>query len=257
MKTNRFTALPAVLIACILSTACASGGGSGTPGMAPAGDPGDAIPAARPATGASLDELEALYAARQAAELEDVSDADVAFMTGMIGHHAQALVMSAMAPDNGASQTIRTLAGRITNAQKDEIRNMQRWLRDRGRPVPEVSESGRVTMRGDGMAGHADHGALMDHDGMPGMLSPAQLDELSRARGADFDRLFLAYMIQHHQGAVVMVRELFDTDGAVRDDTIFKIASDIQVDQVTEINRMQLMLDAMNAGDGDSPLNQD
>jgi uncharacterized protein (DUF305 family) len=85
----------------------------------------------------------------------------------------------------------------------------------------------------------------MDHEGMPGMLSAEQLDELSRAQGAEFDRLFLRYMIQHHQGAVTMVHDLFSQDGAAQDETIFKLASDIQVDQITEINRMQLMLDPM------------
>lgn len=227
-----------------------------------------------------LAELEALYAARKAADLDDVSEADVAFMTGMIAHHAQALVMSGYAPDNGASPAVRTLAARIINAQKDEIRNMQRWLADRGRTVPQVEGVDNIPSphAEPGAAGHADHGGPghgehgsagpgemdhggmdhggMDHEGMPGMLSPAQLDELSRATGREFDRLFLTYMIQHHQGAVVMVRDLFATDGAVRDDTVFKIASEINVDQVTEIDRMQLMLNALPAGDGGSPLNR-
>ena len=158
------------------------------------------------------------------------------FVTGMIGHHAQALVMSGYAPHNGASSTIQTLAARIINAQKDEIANMQRWLRDRGRPVPEVGEDGAMPMV---------HGA--DHSmHMPGMLTPGQLQELEEARGPDFDRLFLTYMIQHHQGAVTMVHELFATDGAAQDELIFRLASDIQVDQITEINRMQQMLDALS-----------
>ena len=180
----------------------------------------------------------------------DVSDADAEFMSGMIHHHAQALVMSAFAPRNGAGSSVRTLAARIINAQKDEIRNMQTWLRDRGRPVPEVDENGAVHMPGgdEGMAAgaHAMHGA--DHSmQMPGMLSAEQMQELRAARGTDFDRLFLTYMIQHHQGAVTMVHELFATDGAAQDDLVFKIASDIQVDQITEINRMKLMLEAIPA----------
>jgi uncharacterized protein (DUF305 family) len=181
----------------------------------------------------------------------------------MIGHHAQALTMSGYAPGAGASPSVQTLAARIINAQRDEITNMQRWLEDRGLPVPAVAEDGTVTPpEGGGMGamdapgmdqGGMDHAAMghgMDHEGMPGMLSPEQLDELSRARGADFDRLFLSYMIQHHQGAVTMVRDLFAQDGAALDDTIFKLASDIQVDQITEIDRMQWMLDQMGPPEG-------
>lgn len=218
-----------VLAGAVAVQACAT-----TP--APDGQPADAP------SGASLAELEALYLARQDSALLRVSEADVAFMTGMIHHHAQALVMSALAPTNGASPVMRTLTARIINAQRDEIANMQRWLGDRGRPVPEVDESGavRMEMRGE----HAMHGA--EHDmRMPGMLSPEQLQELRDARGRDFDRLFLTYMIQHHQGAVTMVHELFATDGAAQDDLVFKIASDIQVDQISEIDRMQRMLDAL------------
>ncbi|HSG07944.1 MAG TPA: DUF305 domain-containing protein [Longimicrobiales bacterium] len=194
--------------------------------------------AAAPGYGdASTGELEALYRARKDSTLLRVSEADVAFMTGMIAHHAQALVMSALSPTNGASPTIRTLTARIINAQTDEIRIMQGWLRDRGRPVPEVDAGGAV---------HTMHGP--DHSmHMPGMLTPEQLHELEEARGPDFDRLFLTYMIQHHQGAVGMVHDLFATDGAAQDDLIFKIASDIQVDQITEINRMKRMLDDMTA----------
>ena len=175
------------------------------------------------------DELEALFRARSDSALMRVSEADVQFMTGMIGHHAQAIVISTLAPDAGASPQIRTLAARIINAQNDEIALMQRWLRDRGRPAPEVDDSG-----------HMDHAM-----NMPGMLSPEQLDELAGARGPAFDRLFLAYMIQHHEGAVVMVEELFNTDGAALDDTSFQLASAIQVDQITEIVRMRSMLRAM------------
>ena len=175
------------------------------------------------------DELEALFRARSDSALMRVSEADVQFMTGMIGHHAQAVVMSALAPDAGASPQVQTLAARIINAQKDEIALMRRWLRDRGRWVPEVDDSG-----------HMDH---VMH--MPGMLSPEQLVELGGARGPEFDRLFLAYMIQHHEGAVAMVQDLFEADGAALDDTSFKLASAIQVDQITEIVRMRSMLRAM------------
>ena len=188
-----------------------------------------------PAGEPDLARLEALYRARADSARMNVNEADVRFMTGMIHHHAQALVMAALAPANGASPAVRTLTARITNAQKDEIAVMQRWLRDRSRPVPEVDEAGRI----EGMSDHSMH--------MPGMLSAEQLGELTRARGSEYDRLFLTYMIQHHHGAVAMVHDLFASDGAAQDDFVFKLASDIQVDQTTEVARMQRMLDALPA----------
>ena len=122
--------------------------------------------------------------------------------------------------------------------QRDEIGLMQRWLRERELPVPEVDDAGNISMMG-GMSGMRDM-----H--MPGMLSQAQLTELGNARGEEYDRLFLTYMIQHHNGAVTMVHELFAADGAAQDNFVFKLASDIQVDQTTEVARMQQMLDAIS-----------
>lgn len=191
---------------------------------------------------ADADRLEALYWARQERARQAFTKADVDFMTGMIGHHAQALIMSRLAPTNGASPAVQRLAARIINAQQDEIASMQRWLRDRGQAVPEVHIDG-LTLMVHGGGHHHDHGA------MPGMLTQAQLEELAAARGAAFDRLFLKYMIQHHSGAVVMVNDLFATDGAGRDEASFKLASDIHVDQITEIARMERMLRAL---EGDS-----
>ncbi len=202
-------------------------------------------------TSASLEQLEAIYRAREDSARMNVSEADVAFMNGMIPHHAQALVMSAMAPDNAASPAIRTLTARIINAQRDEIAVMQRWLRERDLPVPEVADDGRMVEadgmahEGHDMAGPPDHA---DHSGMAGMLSPEQLEQLRAARGADFDRLFLTFMIQHHEGAVTMVNELFSQDGAAQDEFVFKLASDIQADQTTEVARMRRMLEALPAG---------
>jgi len=162
--------------------------------------------------------------------------ADVHFMTGMIGHHGQALVMAALAPTHGASPTVQRLCARIINAQKDEIATMQQWLRDREQTVPEVHITGTLmTVDGPEYVMH-----------MPGMLTPEQIRELDEVRDRDFDRLFLTYMIQHHRGAVTMVHELFGTDGAALDDVVFKLASDIQVDQTTEIARMELMLKERN-----------
>ena len=184
----------------------------------------------------SKEELEKLYWARQDSARMEFTKADVMFMTGMIAHHAQALIMSDLAPENNASQSVQTLAARIINAQKDEIKTMQSWLRLRDQPVPEVKINGLELM-----IHGVDH--KMDHTNMAGMLSPAQLKELSKAKGQEFDRLFLKYMIDHHRGAVTMVTKLFNTDGAASGDAAFKLASEIQVDQRTEIARMQRMLD--------------
>jgi uncharacterized protein (DUF305 family) len=154
------------------------------------------------------------------------TSADIEFMSGMIPHHAQAITMSRWAPTHGGSAAIQRLAERIINAQEDEIATMQRWLRDRRQPVPDM---------------HAMH--HMEH--MPlaaGMLTPAQMKQLDAARGDEFDRLFLTFMIQHHRGAVAMVQKLFSSYGAGQDQTVFKFASDVNVDQSTEIARMESML---------------
>ena len=140
--------------------------------------------------------------------------------------------MATMAPSHGANDQIRTLAERIINAQRDEIASMQTWLRDRKQPVPSPDEPDTMmNMKG------------MSHDMlMPGMLTPPQLAQLDASRGKEFDRLFLTFMIQHHRGAVSMVEKLFATNGAAQDETIFKVANDINVDQQTEIDRMEGML---------------
>ncbi len=181
-------------------------------------------------------ELEEIYWARIDSSKMNFTKADVKFMTGMIGHHAQALIMSRLAPENGASPQVQTLAARIINAQKDEIATMQTWLRDRDQPVPEVHIDGLNLMI---------HGTDMDHSdhmNMAGMLSQEQLVELSNAKGKLFDELYLKYMIQHHQGAVTMVQTLINTDGAAQDEQAFRLSTDINVDQITEIERMKRML---------------
>ena len=155
--------------------------------------------------------------------------ADVDFMSGMIAHHAQAVTMARWAPTHGASPSVRTLCERIINAQTDEIALMQRWLGDRHQPVPAADPRG-MTMPG------MDQPMLM-----PGMLTPAQMAQLDAARGPDFDRLFLRFMIQHHSGAVSMVNDLF-ARGAGEEETVYKFASDVYADQTTEIARMQRML---------------
>ena len=161
--------------------------------------------------------------------------ADVQFMTGMIGHHAQAIVMAKFAPSHGAAPMVRTLAERIINAQNDEILTMQTWLAERLQPVPEAT-AGPMKMQMNGM----EHEMLM-----PGMLTAAQMKELDASRGVVFDRNFLTFMIQHHNGAVSMVKELYAGYGSAQDELVFKFSSDVNVDQTTEIARMEKMLAAM------------
>ena len=153
---------------------------------------------------------------------------DVEFMSGMIGHHSQALVMAKMAPTHGASPAIQRLAERIINAQEDEIATMERWLRERGQPVPDAAAA----------HAHAGHSAAM-----PGMLTPEQLKQLDAARGPTFDRLFLTFMIQHHNGAISMLEQLFASHGSAQNDVVFKFASDMSADQSTEVARMLTMFD--------------
>jgi uncharacterized protein (DUF305 family) len=161
--------------------------------------------------------------------------ADVDFMSHMIGHHAQALVMAGWAPSHGASASVRTLCERIINGQQDEIATMQRWLKDRGQPVPPPSPM-PMKMK----SGSMQHEMLM-----PGMLTDAQMKELDQARGPEFDRKFLTFMIQHHKGAITMVQQLFGTNGAAQDEATFKMANDISADQTTEVARMERMLAAL------------
>jgi uncharacterized protein (DUF305 family) len=160
------------------------------------------------------------------------TDADVDFMAGMIPHHAQAVVMAGWAPSHGARADVAVLCERIVVAQRDEIAMMQQWLSDRGLEVPDATST-RHKMKMGGMT----HEMLM-----PGMLSDEEMAELDRARGPEFDRLFLTGMIKHHQGAIDMVDKLFKAYGAAQDEVVFKFASDVYADQGTEINRMTEML---------------
>ena len=184
---------------------------------------------------ANAAELTAIAKARADSNRLVSTEADAKFMTGMIGHHAQAIVMAGWAPSHGASRSIQTLCARIINAQRDEIATMQRWLADRDRPVPEATGGPmKMTMHG------------MEHEMlMPGMLTADQMHQLDQARGPEFDRLFLTFMIQHHKGAVSMVQDLFGSYGAAQDETVFKFANDVSVDQTTEIARMEKMLAAL------------
>ena len=165
--------------------------------------------------------------ARQAADLSRIryTEADVQFIQGMIGHHAQALEMTALVPSRTPREDMRLLANRIEISQADEIHMMQEWLTARGARLPNP---------------HAHHGegAML----MPGMLTAGEMAALASAKGADFDRLFLEFMIKHHEGALVMVDELFSTAGAGQQSDIFTFASDVDADQRMEIERMGAML---------------
>jgi uncharacterized protein (DUF305 family) len=167
-----------------------------------------------------------------------VSAADVKFMSGMIPHHAQAVIMAGWAASHGARSDVRILCERIVVGQRDEIALMRTWLSDKGQVVPDATST-RMKMMMDGM----EHDMLM-----PGMLSDAEMAQLDRARGAEFDRLFLIGMIKHHQGAVGMVDELFASYGAAQDEVVFRFASDVYADQSTEIDRMEKMLAASGGG---------
>ncbi len=153
------------------------------------------------------------------------TDGDVRFMQGMIHHHAQALDMVELLRTRTRSEDMKKLAHRIELSQRDEIQMMREWLAARGAEVP-------------GEHAHHAPGAPM----MPGMLSPAEMDRLAAAKGVEFDRLFLEYMIKHHAGALVMVKELFSTPGAGQEAEIFAFASDVDADQLIEIRRMDGML---------------
>jgi len=161
--------------------------------------------------------------------------ADVTFMQGMIGHHAQALEMSALVADRSTRPELALLAERIMVSQRDEIAIMQTWLSERKQPVPTTG-------------GHDLHARHVAHDAggathqMPGMLTPAQMDSLTKATGPAFDRLFLQYMIQHHEGALTMVAEFLRTPDAAREPMVFQFVSDVDTDQRSEIRRMQRLL---------------
>ena len=169
------------------------------------------------------------------AELPPRSQAEVEFMQGMIMHHAQAVEMTALIPSHTENEALRSLGTRISRSQSDEIRFMRRWLGVRGEPVG-LASGAMPGMPGMDRSGHPM--ALM-----PGMLTPEQMEALRRAKGAEFDHLFLTGMIQHHNGALTMVKDLFDTAGAGQDAEVFNFATDADNAQRAEIRIMQTMLE--------------
>ncbi|MHB1225440.1 MAG: DUF305 domain-containing protein [Gemmatimonadaceae bacterium] len=226
MRPTNMRGTAATLLAAVSLAACASAGRETTT------VPAATAPSASTSAASEQGRLAAIARARADSARRPYTEADIRFMSAMIGHHAQAIEMSRMAPTHGAGPSVLTLAERIINAQQDEIVTMQQWLDDRLQPVPEATP----------------YGVMMMHDGvehemlMPGMLTDAQMKQLDDARGKEFDRLFLTFMIQHHRGAVSMVTELFGSYGAGQDELVFKFASDVNVDQTTEIARRERML---------------
>jgi uncharacterized protein (DUF305 family) len=211
------------LFAVLALAACSTASSQSTPTPSP-------VPGIRAVTTNAA----AIAKARADSARYPYTDADVHFMTMMIAHHAQAVRIASWAASHGASDAVQRLADRVVNGQQDDIVIMQQWLMDRQKPVPDASG-----------AGHHMH--------MAGMLTEEQLRQLDAARGADFDRLFLTFMIQHHRGAVTMVKELFGSQGAAQDLLVFKFASDVQVDQTTEIARMEQMLDNLTTNQRNQP----
>lgn len=219
----------ALALAVLTAGACA-GGPSAEAMPEPAADTGGGdgdAPIVQP--GAPGEEART-FSPEEISEVEGVeyTEADVRFMQGMIPHHAQALVMTDLVRRYATTDAVRQMALRMEISQRDEIALMETWLRNHGEPVEMPGMGGM-----DGM--HL----------MPGMLTPEQMEELRNARGVEFDRLFLEYMIMHHQGAIDMVAKLFATPGAAQESTVFKFAEDVDADQSMEIARMQRVLESI------------
>jgi uncharacterized protein (DUF305 family) len=175
------------------------------------------------------------------ATLLQPSQADVEFIQGMIMHHAQAIEMTALISSHTENKDLRLLGARISSSQSDEIKFMKRWLATRGQPIsmPMSDTSDPKTPEMDKHMDHSAHPMAL----MPGMLTPEQMDALRKAKGAEFDHLFLTGMIQHHNGALIMVKDLFDTAGAGQDAELFNFATDADNSQRAEIKIMQSMLE--------------
>jgi len=205
----------AALLALVLVAACSTATGAPAPRTVHPGAPGEP---ARPAA-----------AARGAPAAQPrPTEADVRFMQDMIAHHRQALAMAALVPERSRREDVRLLARRIQVSQEGEIGMMRRWLEAHGAPVPAEGA-------------HAHHGAG-GHAAMPGMLTEEEMARLAAARGAEFDRLLLESMIRHHEGALLMVKELFSRPGAGQESEVYQFAAEVAGDQQIEIDRMRGML---------------
>ena len=210
-----------VLFLGVLSASCRTARVASTP------SPSDTPPIVQPGAPGQPSRVITAEAAADVSKV-DYIDADIKFMQGMIGHHAQAIEMVAFIPTHSSRREMVLLGQRIDISQNDEIKMMQEWLRARGQQVPALN------------AMHA-HGATL----MPGMLTEEEMARLARANGDEFDRLFLEGMIKHHEGAITMVKELFATPGAGQDVSVFSFANDVDIDQRMEIQRMGALLDVI------------
>lgn len=210
-----------------ISAACRTTGASHPPAAPGAAPPNGPPPIVQPGAPGQASKV---ISAAAASDLSKVAftDADVKFMQGMIGHHAQAIEMVELLKARTGSEDMKKLGLRIELSQDDEIKMMEHWLQARGQQPP-------------------DHMAMHDHAGMampmmPGMLSPEEMQRLAAAKGAEFDRLFLEGMIKHHGGALTMVKDLLDVPGAAQESEVFAFVSDVEADQRMEIDRMGAML---------------
>jgi uncharacterized protein (DUF305 family) len=168
-----------------------------------------------------------------------LSEADVSFMQGMIHHHAQAVEMVDLLRTRGASKDLLAFGERITISQSDEIQFMKQWLQERGKPVSPAHDHAAHMAAAKGGATST---SMSSMPLMPGMLTPEQMTALAKAKGPEFDRLFLTGMIQHHNGALIMVDDLFGTPGAGQDSVLYDFATDIDNTQTAEIEIMRGML---------------
>ncbi len=220
--TYRIAAVLLTVVAAIAVASCRTA--PVAPRAAPASGAQAASPIIQPG---APGEPSRVIAADKASDLSQVqyTGADIKFMQGMIGHHAQAVDMVALVPSRTSLDDVRRLALRIDVSQQDEMKMMQGWLKDRGQRLPDP---------------RAHH--MMGDTLMPGMLTPEEMAALAAAKGAAFDRLFLEGMIKHHAGAITMVQELFATGGAGQTPEIYSYASDVDADQRMEIDRMGSLL---------------
>jgi uncharacterized protein (DUF305 family) len=209
------------LVAAALGAGCSSDGDDETAGTAPVvqlGGPGETN---RVLTSAQIDELEG----------PGYTDADVAFVHGMLAHHEQALALTALVEARAGREDLDLLAERMDVSQHDEIAQMENWLTDRGEDLTPVDGA------------HVAHGELM-----PGMLTAEEFAQLEAARGAEFDRLFLQYMIRHHEGAVAMVEQLLTGGEGGQEPQLFQLAQHVETDQQVEIARMKQVLTELDTG---------
>lgn len=221
----RIFGVGAITVAASLSLAvCAQQSDPTTPVVVQPGAPGQPTRQLPPSTRATL---------------PPISAKDVEFMQHMIMHHAQAVEMTALIDSHTTNKELRLLGARISQSQSDEIAFMKRWLTIRGELVSRPMPSMGTHMPGMDMSSHS----IL----MPGMLTPKQMEALKKAEGAEFNKLFLTGMIQHHHGALVMVKDLFDTAGAGQDAELFAFATDVDSGQRAEIRSMEKMLEARGA----------